>query len=212
MRLAEISKDATYKVLAGRLALALGRPDLGVRIGRQSYRAGTQLTALAYPIIDMPDGKPERALLLSVARQESNFAPGAKSSAGARGLMQLMPATARAVSRSIKTRFSRSRLTSDPDYNIHLGRAYLAGLIDQYGGSYVLAIAGYNAGPGSVQRWIRTLGDPRFDDVDVVDWIEQIPFSETRNYVQRVLENLQVYRRRINSSKIAWSLEHDLRR
>ncbi len=212
MRLAAVSKDPVRKVLAGRLAVALGRPDLGVRIGRASYRAGIPLTTLAYPIIDMPDGKPERALLLSVARQESNFEPNAKSHAGARGLMQIMPATARAVSRAIKTRYSRSRLASDPDYNVRLGRAYLAGLIERYRGSYVLAIAGYNAGPGSVQRWIRKLGDPRLDDIDVIDWIELIPYSETRNYVQRVLENLQIYRRRINSTQIAYSLEHDLRR
>ncbi len=211
-RLAENSSDGAHKVLTGRLAVALGRPDLGVRIGRQAYREGTTLFTLAYPIIDMPDGNPERALLLSVARQESSFAPNARSSAGARGLMQLMPATARAVSRAIKTRFSRARLTTDPAYNIRLGGAYLGALIKQYGGSYVLAISGYNAGPGTVNRWIRTLGDPRQDDVDVIDWIELIPYSETRNYVQRVLENLQIYRRRINGAQIAYSLEHDLRR
>lgn len=211
-RLAKNSDDGTHKVLAGRLAVALGRPDLGVRIAREAYRAGTKLVDLAYPIIDMPDGKPERALLLSIARQESNFEPNARSSAGARGLMQLMPATARAVSRAIKTRFSRTRLTTDPAYNIRLGRAYLGALIEQYGGSYVLAIASYNAGPGNVNRWMRTLGDPRLDDIDVIDWIELIPYSETRNYVQRVLENLQVYRRRLDSERMAFSLEHDLSR
>ena len=211
-RLARLSKDPAHKVLAGRLALALGRPDLGVRIARHAYRVGIPLMTLAYPIIDMPDGKPERALLLAVARQESNFEPNARSHAGARGLMQLMPATARAVSRSIKTRYSRTRLTTDPAYNIRLGRAYLAALIKQYGGSYVLAIAAYNAGPGAVRRWIRTNGDPRLDDEDVIDWIEAIPYSETRNYVQRVLENLQVYRRRLHGTHIAYSLEQDLRR
>ena len=126
--------------------------------------------------------------------------------------MQLMPATARTVSRAIKTRFSRSRLTTDPAYNIRLGRAYLGSLIERYGGSYVLAISGYNAGPGTVNGWIRTLGDPRLDDVDVIDWIELIPYSETRNYVQRVLENLHVYRRRLDSERMAFSLEHDLSR
>ncbi len=210
-RLAELSDDAVHKVLAGRLALALGRTDLGVRIARQAHREGTRLITLAYPIIDMPKGSPERAMLLSIARQESNFEPNARSPAGARGLMQLMPATARAVSRMIKTRYSRTRLTSDPAYNIRLGRAYLAGLMNQYGGSYVLSIAGYNAGPGTVRRWLNTLGDPRLDDVDVIDWIELIPYSETRNYVQRVLENLQVYRRRLNSTRMAFSLEYDLR-
>ena len=211
-RLAKISSDGAHKVLAGRLGVALGRPDLGVRIGREAYRVGTTLINLAYPIIDMPDGKPERALLLSIARQESSFEPNARSSAGARGLMQLMPATARAVSRSIKTRYSRTRLTTDPAYNIRLGRAYIGALIEQYSGSYVLAIASYNAGPGSVNRWIRTFGDPRQADVDVIDWIEQIPYSETRNYVQRVLENLQIYRRRLDGERMAFSLEHDLSR
>ena len=211
-RLARLSKDPAHKVLSGRLALALGRPDLGVRIARHAYRVGIPLMTLAYPIIDMPDGKPEQALSLAVARQESNFEPNARSRAGARGLMQLMPATARAVSRAIKARFSRTRLTTDPAYNIRLGRAYLAALIKQYGGSYVLAIAAYNAGPGAVKRWIRTLGDPRLDDEDVIDWIEAIPYSETRNYVQRVLENLQVYRRRLHGTRIAYNLEHDLRR
>jgi soluble lytic murein transglycosylase len=210
--LAKLAKTPGEMVLAGRLALALGRIDLGVRVGRQAYRAGTPLMQLAYPVIDVPDGGPEPALLLAVARQESNFSATALSSAGARGLMQLMPATARAVSRTIKTRYSRSRLITDPAYNIRLGRAYLGGLIERYGGSYVLAIAAYNAGPGAVKGWFRKTGDPRNGDVDMIDWIELIPYPETRNYVQRVLENLQVYRRRLDGTRIAFSLHQDLNR
>ena len=104
------------------------------------------------------------------------------------------------------------RLITDPAYNIRLGRAYLAGLIERYGGSYVLAIAAYNAGPGAVRGWFRKTGDPRNGDVDMVDWIELIPYPETRNYVQRVLENLQVYRRRLDGTRIAFSLNQDLNR
>ncbi|MPY71444.1 MAG: transglycosylase SLT domain-containing protein [Alphaproteobacteria bacterium] len=191
------------RALAGRLALEVDRTDIGVVIAREGYRAGVQLVELGYPLISLPDGEPERALLLSVARQESNFESDAESPAGARGLMQLMPATARAMARETRTRFSSSKLTSDPAYNMELGRAYLARLIARYNGSYVLAIAAYNAGPSAVARWMRTNGDPRTEDVDLIDWIEMIPYGETRNYVQRVLENLQVYRQRLGLPRFA---------
>jgi soluble lytic murein transglycosylase len=194
---------AAQRALAGRLALAVKRTDIGVVIAREGYRAGVQLVELGYPLIDLPEGEPERALLLSVARQESNFEADAESSAGARGLMQLMPATARAMARETRTRFSSTKLISDPAYNMELGRAYLARLIARYNGSYVLAIAAYNAGPSAVARWIRTNGDPRMEDVDLIDWIEMIPYGETRNYVQRVLENLQVYRQRLGLPRFA---------
>jgi soluble lytic murein transglycosylase len=191
------------RVLAGRLAVAVGRPDLGVIIAREAYRAGVPLLELGFPLIRMPDGDPERALLLAVARQESNFETAAESWAGARGLMQLMPATARAMAKETKTRYSKSRLVKDPDYNLQLGRAYLGRMIDRYNGSYVLAIASYNAGPAAVGRWVRGNGDPRKEDVDLIDWIEMIPYRETRNYVQRVLENLQVYRSRLGLPRFA---------
>ena len=151
-------------------------------------------------------------LVLSVIRQESEFKQQAISGSGARGLMQLMPSTARAVARQLKLRYSKHRLTSDPIYNMRLGQAYLAGLLRQFGGSYVLALAAYNAGPARARRWSRDLGDPRDGEVDVIDWIEAIPFAESRNYVQRVMESVQVYRSRLNRTEIAESLESDLQR
>jgi soluble lytic murein transglycosylase len=126
--------------------------------------------------------------------------------------MQLMPATAKTVATQIGLPYSKPRLTSDPAYNISLGRAYLDQLIADYGGSYVLAIAGYNAGPRRVAEWISKNRDPRVKSVDAVDWVESIPLSETRNYVQRVLENVQVYRNRIGGTQIAVSIEQDLKR
>ncbi|HJN04568.1 MAG TPA: lytic transglycosylase domain-containing protein, partial [Alphaproteobacteria bacterium] len=141
------------------------------------------------------------------------FNPDAISPAGARGILQIMPATARIVARSIGVPYSRRRLTEDPDYNSLLASAYLVALLERYDGSYVLAIAAYNAGEGRVNRWIRTYGDPRTPDVDAIDWIELMPFEETRNYVQRVLENLQVYRLRLADEEPAYlRLAQDLAR
>ena len=134
------------------------------------------------------------------------------SSAGARGLMQLMPATAQLVAGKLGLKHTHSRLTSDPEYNIVLGSAYLSELIDRFNGSWVMAIAGYNAGPNRVRNWLQTYGDPRTESVDVVDWIELIPISETRNYVQRVLEAVQVYRARLSGDRAEPNLDRDLRR
>ena len=145
------------------------------------------------------------ALVLAVIRQESAFDQRAVSHAGARGLMQLMPATAKRVARWEGVRYVRHWLTEEPDYNVRLGRAYLRKMIDRYEGSYPLALAAYNAGPHRVDRWLKAYGDPRLEDIRTVDWIENIPFKETRNYVQRVLEGLFVYRSR-RSSQLTWSL------
>jgi soluble lytic murein transglycosylase len=113
--------------------------------------------------------------------------------------MQLMPATARTVAQKLKIPYSVDRLTADPSYNLTLGHAYLAQVIDGFNGSYVMALAGYNAGPGRVRAWSNSFGDPRDSNVDVIDWIEQIPFNETRNYVQRVLEVAQIYHLRLTN-------------
>jgi soluble lytic murein transglycosylase len=121
-----------------------------------------------------------------------------------------MPATAKQMARSLGVGFSNTRLHSDPEYNVKLGTAYLSGLLSQYGGSYVLALAAYNAGPARLRSWITDNGDPREPDVDAVDWIEMIPYAETRDYVQRVLENLQVYRLRLGGAELAQTLEKDL--
>jgi soluble lytic murein transglycosylase len=170
----------------------------------------------AYPTLQLPAivqqrGRPEPALVHAIIRQESEFDPSAISSANARGLMQLVPSTAQIQARREGMSYQRAALT-DPEYNMTLGSAHLADLIDEFGGSYVLAIAAYNAGSHNARAWIDDWGDPRSRSVDVVDWIELIPFSETRNYVQRVTENLQVYRYRLAGRPTPIELERDLER
>jgi soluble lytic murein transglycosylase len=171
----------------------------------------------AYPMLELPaavrqSGRPEPALVYAIIRQESEFDPSAISSANARGLMQLIPSTAQMQARREGMSFQRDALTSDPQYNMTLGSAHLADLIDDFGGSYVMAIAAYNAGSHNVRTWVNDWGDPRSSSVDVVDWIELIPFAETRNYVQRVMENVQVYRYRLAGTPTPIQLEQDLRR
>ena len=201
--------DPVRQVLVARLARDIGRLDHAVRVGRRAYRHDLPMPEIAYPILSMRNAS---ALSHAIIRQESNFDSAAISSAGARGLMQLMPRTAKEVANKLKVRYARHRLTSSPKYNIRLGRAYLAGLLSRFNGSYVLAIAAYNAGPGAAKRWIRQNGDPRDTDVDVIDWVESIPYRETRNYVQRVLENIQVYRVRLGESQVAEGIVRDLKR
>jgi soluble lytic murein transglycosylase len=189
-----------------------GRIDLAIAVAKRAIDAGTPLMIHGYPVTAIPSGGAvEHALLFAVTRQESGFDREAVSRAGARGLMQLMPATASDIANKVQLPFSAERLTADGAYNVLLGRAYLETLIDDFGGSYPLAIAGYNAGPGRVRQWLRDYGDPRGGKIDMVDWIENIPLSETRNYVQRVLENLQIYRGQVGR-KSAFSLVSDLAR
>jgi soluble lytic murein transglycosylase len=209
--LAEDERNPAAPSLAAALAHEIGRPDLAVRIARSARRDGDILVDLGYPIRNLPAGAgPEPALVLSMIRQESGFDHEAVSRAGARGMMQLMPGTAKKMADQTGLRYSAGRLTSDPDYNIQLGRGYLAEMLQNFGGSYVLAIAAYNAGPGRVRQWLQEIGDPRDRRIDTIDWIETIPFSETRNYVQRVLEALQIYRIRLNGPGTAMELERDL--
>jgi peptidoglycan lytic transglycosylase len=199
--------------LAARLARAAGRPDMAVVAAKHASYEGVMLLDDGYPIAKLPSGgRIETPLLLAMTRQESAFDRGAVSGAGALGMMQLMPATAHKIARSLHMRFSLKKLTHDVGYNVTLGRAYLDSLVDQFSGSYVLAVASYNAGPSRVRQWMRDNGDPRKADVDMVDWIERIPLTETRNYVQRVLENLQIYRLRLNASLSSFSLASDLKR
>ncbi len=196
LRLKALAEDGEDFVLAADLARRQGRPDIAVRMAKEARKAGVILFDVLFPSRRLPETKsPEPALVLAVIRQESAFYTGAISGAGARGLMQIMPATARRVARQIKVRYSRKKLLSDPEYNLRLGRAYLADLTEKYDGSYILALAAYNAGPARANRWMKTFGDPRTPGVDPVDWIESIPFNETRNYVQRILESLVVYRK-----------------
>ncbi|MSO66109.1 MAG: lytic transglycosylase domain-containing protein [Alphaproteobacteria bacterium] len=212
-RLAVNSPTPGVAALALALAERVGRRDLAVAAAKKAAQKGTYVPSRAYPVIDMPrEYVSEVALLLSVARQESQFNPDAVSPAGARGLMQLMPATAHKTAKSINLPYSADRLTSDPRYNSVLGSAHMAELLKAYNGSYVLAVAAYNAGEGRVRKWIKENGDPRWDEVDEVDWVEQIPFEETRNYVQRVMEGVQIYRERLTGRPSPLRLSQDLKR
>ncbi|MBP2298549.1 lytic transglycosylase domain-containing protein [Azospirillum picis] len=206
------AKTAADYVLAARLATQLDRRDLAVAAAKDAAQNEIFLVEAGYPLTDFRPAAPELALIHGIIRQESTFNPRIVSSAGARGLMQLMPTTAQLVAGKLGMKHTNARLTADPGYNVTLGSAYLAELIDRFNGSWVLAVAGYNAGPNRVRQWLQTYGDPRTEAIDVVDWIELIPISETRNYVQRVLEAVQVYRARLNGDRAEPNLDRDLRR
>lgn len=207
-RLRQDAKDLDDYRLVIELADELGRQDLALRTAKTARRDGHDLEPLLYPRRSLPVGPaPEPALVLAVMRQESEFYPLARSPVGALGLMQLMPPTARHAAQKIGLPFNRDRLLSDPDYNIRLGQAYLKELLEQFDGSYILALAAYNAGPSRVTSWIGLFGDPRDPSVDPINWIERIPFSETRNYVQRILESLVVYRDRQPKDETRWALQ-----
>ena len=199
LEMTEKAQSPDDYIAIAELANKIGRPDYAIAVAKRASQLGTELTEINWPTPALAIRNPpiERALIFAITRQESAFAADAISGAGARGLMQLMPRTAKAVSRQLKVNYSKNLLTADPAYNARLGSAYLASLIEKFNGSYVLAIASYNAGPRNVNRWLKEWGDPRSGDIDMTDWIEFIPFSETRNYVQRVIENLQVYRERL---------------
>ncbi len=187
------------EVLAAKLATDISRFDFAVQIAKIASYEKRFHNKYNYPIISTPkiiNGRkiPESAFILSIIRQESEFDTSAYSHAGAKGLMQLMTHTAKVVAKQAKLPYSKSRLTSDPEYNVNLGSHYIAGLILEYDGSYPFAIAAYNAGPKRVRYWKKMNKNPQKKQIDYVDWIELIKFKETRNYVQRVLENYNVYR------------------
>ena len=183
------------QALIAELAPALRRPDIGVLVGREARNEGQlALIDAAYPKLPLgPELASDWTMIHAITRQESRFDRAAVSPANARGLMQLMPATARETAAKAGVSYDFNRLTDDELYNVMLGSTYFRGLLNRWDGSYVLAVASYNAGPGNVNKWIRNNGDPRDPSVDVVDWIEAIPFTETRTYVWRVLENAVVY-------------------
>jgi soluble lytic murein transglycosylase len=193
--LSEQAANDKERALAAELATQVGRQDLAVWLARDARNDGSEFYYRAsYPEVRIPPGQDHLwSLAHGIMRQESSFDRAAVSHAGARGMMQLMPATADETARRMGLSYDRSRLTTDPGYNIMLGSHYFARLMDQWNGYAPLAIASYNAGAGNVRRWVNEFGDPRTPSVDVVTWIEQIPFSETRGYVQRVLENAVVY-------------------
>ncbi|RWD57015.1 MAG: lytic transglycosylase domain-containing protein [Mesorhizobium sp.] len=207
--------ETLYRDLAGQLTspgeLALvamlaekqGNHFMALRVGKIAAQRGIDVGALSHPLGVIPDSAnisgSGKALAYAIARQESEFNIGAISSAGARGLLQLMPGTARQLAKKAGMTFSQARLTTDAGYNATLGSGFLGEQLDRFNGSYVLTFAGYNAGPNRAAQWVAKYGDPRGRDVDaVVDWIERIPYTETRGYVQRVMENYEVYKMRIS--------------
>ncbi|HEX8300488.1 lytic transglycosylase domain-containing protein [Sphingomonas sp.] len=193
----QIANDATTDtdhILAAELGRTIGRPDLGVMVGRSALQNGlSDYTAAGYPSVRVPEAQRDYwTIIHAIVRQESQFDRAAVSHAGARGMMQLMPGTARETAGKLGLSYNRESLTTDTDYNIQLGSTYFQRMLNLYG-SYPLAVAAYNAGPGNVNKWLAANGDPRSGSVDVITWVERIPIFETKNYVQRVLENAVVY-------------------
>jgi len=185
-------------------------------LGKAALNRGLPFDFYAYPVNGIPPFKAigpevEQSVIFSIARQESAFNQAVVSPAQAYGLMQVTPDAGRYVCKRAGVSFDLSRMKTDPVYNAALGAAELGGLLADYRGSYILTFAAYNAGRGSVKKWIDRYGDPRDPKVDAVDWVELIPFSETRNYVQRIMENLQVYRARFGGGT-RLQIEADLRR
>jgi soluble lytic murein transglycosylase len=185
-------------------------------LGESAYRRGLPLDYYAYPIAGLPEYKPiappiEPAVAYSISRQESHFNQKIVSSAHAMGLMQVTPAAGIDTAKKYKVTYDRARLLKDPVYNMQMGAAELSNLLSGYNGSYILTFAGYNAGRGRVRQWIAAYGDPRDPNVDPVDWVERIPISETRNYVERIMENLQVYRARFGGGS-RLMIEADIKR
>lgn len=201
LHLGESLSDAELGSLAG-LALDLGQYRSAVLISKAATERGLIFPAAYFPVPDMiPEKLPvSRALALSIARRESEFDPEARSPAGALGVMQVLPSTAAKVARDQGIKYSEAKLGSDPAYNATLGAAYLKELVDQFGPSVALVASGYNAGPGRPRGWVGAFGDPRLASTDVVDWVEMIPFTETRTYVMRVVEGVVIYRAKLRGS------------
>lgn len=193
--LAQKATSPADHILAGQLASQIGRPDLGVMIGRSAQANSLDAVEVSgFPTVRVPAGHESNwTFIHAITRQESQFDRAAVSHAGARGMMQLMPGTAREVAGKLGLGYDASSLTTDTNYNLTLGSTYFQQMLRYFGGSYPLAVAAYNAGPGNVNKWLRANGDPRSGGIAMVDWIEAIPIFETRNYVQRVLENAVVY-------------------
>lgn len=197
LRMDELAPDPADRALTARFALRVGLPETAVFVARRMGRDGVALPEAGWPVAaEPPDTPVDPSVALGIIRQESSFDIGAVSPSGARGLMQLMPPTAQAVAKQIGTATSLPTLTADPAHNMRLGTAYLRQMLDKFDNSLPLAAAAYNAGPHRVDQWLPENGDPRVGPVDMIDWIELIPFNETRNYVQRVLENVVIYRAR----------------
>jgi len=216
--LADMGERADMDALLGLCELTQRYNDARamLMVGKAALNRGMPFDHYAYPVMGIPPYKDigpevEKAIVFAIARQESAFNPTVVSPAQAYGLMQVTPGAGKYVTKKYGATFDLNKLKNDPSYNATLGAAELGGLIEDYRGSYIMTFAGYNAGRGSVRKWVERYGDPRDSKVDAVDWVEQIPFAETRNYVQRIMENVQVYRSRFGGgSKLL--IEADLRR
>jgi soluble lytic murein transglycosylase len=195
------------------LVFSLGNPHIALMIAKQGAKRGLVIHNAYYPLhgLAAEELPVPGELALAIARRESEFNPVVKSGVGAQGLMQLMPRTAKSVAEDLGLQFDAERLLGDWRYNAQLGSTYLARLIEEFGTSPVLVAAGYNAGPSRVRKWIGTFGDPRTGAIDVVDWIEHIPFRETRNYVMRVAESLPIYRARLTGKITPPALAEELK-
>ena len=209
----DILPSAEEEAMLIDLARGYGEQDTSMKVARAAAQRGFVLPQRGYPYRTPPQvyDAPETALILGITRQESGFDPLVRSGAGARGMMQLMPATAAVVARRNGMSYSPGML-DDPDYNMRLGSSYLGQVINTFSGSYVMGIASYNAGPGRPSQWSAFCGDPRGGTTDPIDFIECIPFGETRNYVMRVMEGMQVYRAKLNGGSAPITLSSDLRR
>jgi soluble lytic murein transglycosylase len=190
-----------------------GYPEIAVRLAKGLSYDGIYLPAFTHPVISIPaypgpGDAPDTTLVLGLIRQETEFDAYAVSSAGARGLMQMMPASAKIAAKQAKLPYKPGALLGDAGYNMQLGMTECRGQLDRFDGSWVLAAAAYNGGPTNVRKWLASNGDPRI--TDPIDWIEQIPFGETRNYVQRVLENAEVYRVRLAGKDVPLRILADL--
>ena len=197
--LATLNIEKGSEVLAAKLSTEVGRYDFAIQISKKASYEKRFYNKFNYPIINTPKEinnkiMPQSEVILAIIRQESEFDAKANSWAGARGMMQLMKYTAKIVAKQAKLPYSITNLTADPEYNIKLGSYYFNSLIEDYNGVYPFAIAAYNAGPNRVKTWRRVNGDPSKGKLSYVNWIELIRFKETRNYVQRVLENINVYK------------------
>jgi soluble lytic murein transglycosylase len=199
-RMDELCHTPAERIAVGDYAATMGLPDVNVIVTRRLGLTGIMPPMQGWPVPFQPPPIPEPAFSLGIMRQESNFDVDIISSSGARGLMQLMPGTARLVAHRLGEGTSEFLLTTDPGHNMRMGTAYLQEMLEKFDNSAPLAAAAYNAGPHRVTQWLLDNGDPRFGDKSMIDWIEMVPFNETRNYVQRVMENVVVYQARLSGT------------
>ena len=205
LRLSKNAKTSSDYILTAELAENLGQRHIAIKVAQALQKEkNVNYSRYLYPkmvreLSNIRDT--EWAFINAIIRQESRFDQSAVSHAGARGLMQLMPATAKDVARRAGRQHQTGWLTSRPSHNIYLGSRYLTQMVDRFGGNYAMAAAAYNAGPNRVDRWVKEFDDPRKGKIDLIDWIELIPIYETRNYVQRVLEGVYVYRQQLKGKQ-----------